>query len=129
MTSRIEDWLMRAGVWLVCMAARRTFGRDDITDAPTDVATRKKAEGLLRDEIMAAPRNVVEALTWLDAEAALLSARLTRRYDPSMALNEAMARSVEAKKAAEREGMGLTSKQLAAMEWRKQKMRGRLGAS
>lgn len=126
---RIDDWLMRAGVWLVCLAARRTFARDDITDVPTDRATRKKAEGLLRDEIMAAPRNVVYALTWLDAEAALLSARLTRRYDPSMALNEALARSVEAKKAAEREGMGLTSKQLAAMEWRKQRMRGRLGAS
>lgn len=117
--SRIEDWMMRAGVWLVCLAARRTFRRDEWDEA----------RGPIRDEIMAAPRNVSEAMTRVDAEAALLSARLTRRYDPSMALNEAMARSVEAKKAAEREGMGLTSKQLAAMEWRKQKMRGRLGAS
>lgn len=125
---RLSDWLMLAGVWLACRGARRTFMHDDLCN-PVDAATRKKAEELLRDEIMAAPRNVAVAMRWQNAEAALISARLARRYDPSMALNEAMARSVEAKKAAEAEGMGLTSKQLAAMEWRKQKMRGRLKSS
>lgn len=77
------------------------------------------ARALVRREIDLIAGTVHGAITWHRSEVDLLADRLSRRYDPGLALQEATNRAIEAKKAAKAAGNALTTKQEAALELQK----------
>ncbi len=88
--------LMQAiGTELLVLALRYGPNVHEIPDA--------EFEGLIRREIVAIVLNVAAFHEGKMAEADILTERLVRTYDPSLALTEAMTRAVERKKAAKEE--------------------------
>ena len=79
--------------------------------------TRAEVELLVERELRAIRTSIVEHYRYQDREARILNDRLSRRYDPGQAVNEAAKRAVEAKQAAGAPSPdNLTAKQQLALE-------------
>ena len=82
---------------------------------------KTRVRALFYREMDAISSNVQSFVKYQTDEAEILNARLSRRYDPGMAVNEAANRAIEAKKAArEPSPDNLTAKQKMALEVQKQ---------
>lgn len=83
-------------------------------DVPLDA---REARRLVWRELGAIRETVIEHARYQDREARILNDRLSRRYDPGMAVNEAANRAIAAKQAAgERSPDTLTDKQKLALQ-------------
>lgn len=92
--------------------------RDLLADPPEDVTLDKReVRRLAWRELSAIRASIVEHWRYQDREARILNDRLSRRYDPGMAVNEAANRAIQAKRAAgERSPDNLTDKQKLALK-------------
>lgn len=105
----IKRQLVNALAWVICFEARK--------------GGRSKAEmrSLVLRELSGVQENIEAYASWLSSERAVLEARLNRRFDLGMALNESANRVIEAKKLArEPNPDNLTGQQKAALEFQKQ---------
>ncbi len=112
LTSRVEWYSMRLAAWLVARVTFRVYG-----------GQKDQIYKLAVSEINDLPKIIDRAITYQKNELEILSERLSRSYDPGMALNEAYNRVAVQKQKARQEAAGimpLTSKQLAALEYQKQ---------
>lgn len=122
MIIKLFSWLAEI---LLLYVVRSCIEDEDISTS--DVRIRS----LLRNEIKTLPRTIEQCLLTTDAEAELISRRLTRRYDPALAMVEATNRAIvkKAEARAEEDGMGLTDKQKLAMDFQKKDLARRLRIS
>jgi len=109
---RLAAWMQRAGeaalVFGLTLEAKRDWG---------------SAAGLAAErEVKECRRNVAEFLRNQKTEADILNERLTRRYDPALALVEATNRAIEQKKTDRSHVYDLTTKQLGALEMQRQQL-------
>jgi len=107
------NWLERQAeryvVW--CLARRARRDGHDVEHVRT-FAQRALAQ---------LPADITAMCVYQESEAAVLTKRLGRRYDPGLALNEATNRALDAKQAAVVTTLSAT--QLAALEVQKQTVR------
>lgn len=87
-------------------------------------AERENLLPILQTELDALEESVSLTAEYSQRECDILSARLTRRYDPAMAFTEAVHRAIEAKKAARESIMHLTINQEEALNYQKEHLLG-----
>lgn len=74
-------------IWATMRALRKELG-----------VVRADDERVLRNEIRAVQESILYYINYQSQEASILNERLSRRFDPGMALQEATNRAIEAKK-------------------------------
>lgn len=105
------NWIRRAAecvlIWCICREAEKRG---------VDLGIMRTSA---RHYVERAWGDALDSASFHRTEVEILEARLRRRYDPGMALNEAANRAMQ-DKAAARQAIPLSSKQLAALEVQKQ---------
>lgn len=120
MRERISKWAVRLGAMLMTWGYVERGRQKGWTKQQLSTARliAMQEENAIWDSI----RGVI---LWNKSEGEIVASRLARRFDPGMTLNEIANRAIEAKKAIREEaGPQLTSKQLAALEFQKNYLKG-----
>ena len=117
---------------LYCWALVRDLLDEPPDDAPnwTPNMDRRELRRLVWREMAAIRTSIIEHYRYQDCEARILNDRLSRRYDPGLAVNEAAKRAVNAKLAAsERSPDNLTDKQKLALKLQEETLMERIRRS
>lgn len=116
--------MIRRTILAVCGRLYAKALVDDLLAEPPDDAPnwtapmdRRELQRLVWREMDAIRTSIIEHYRYQDREARILNDRLSRRFDPGAAVNEAARRAIQAKQAAgEGNPDNLTAKQKLAME-------------
>ena len=106
MIARAQVWLIRAWLWLET---------DEFCQSgPDDMSLIHR---IAQREVNAVNESIRSSIEWHTSEVDILTARLTRRYDVGMAMNEATQRAMDARKAAwtDHDIIPMTGRQNAAL--------------
>ncbi len=117
----IQTRRLRFDLW-VRRTARRVYIRAIIRRLRTG-SDHKAAETFLYDGAIQLESDVVQWLDFTKTETDIIAARLARRNDPGMALNEAYQRTQNAVDAGLVEDPDLTGKQKAALKFQEEFLR------
>lgn len=113
------DWmiakLMRVKIWTLMRSGKRRGWNS------------KETERLAKRELAAVQESIRAHFEYQTSEADILSERLSRRYDPGMALNEAANRAMVQKQAAR--DPQLTDRQKLALKFQEEELKRRIARS